>query len=201
VARALFTRDDFVESAAALIAEGGPGAATTNAVIQGCRATVGSFYHRFASRDELLGELWLGLAEGYQRDFLTLLREGDISAAALFTPRWVRLHPREARILLQHKREDFMEDKWPPAFKRRARRLAAELREGLRECAERQFGCCSEEALYQVCFALIDVPLAAVRRSLSAGTPVPLQADLLVLKCCRALIPKRANRKGNLKNE
>ncbi len=186
-----FTPGDFLESAAALVAEGGPGAATTFAILRGVRATVGSFYHRFASRDALLAELWLGLVEPYQREFLARLEAGDVLEAALFTPRWVRLHPRAARILLLHRREDFVEKAWPASFVTRARRLGAELTNGLRELTANAFGAVSEDAVRRVQFALIDVPMSAVRRHLAAGEPVPAVVDDLVRECCIALMPRR----------
>jgi AcrR family transcriptional regulator len=188
-ALAAFSRDDFLKSAMELIAGGGPRAATTTAIVHRCRATVGSFYYRFASRDDLLAELWLTLAEGYQHAFFALLRAGDVAGAALFTPRWVRKHPREARVLLLHHRDDFVDKKWPPAFVKRAHKLAAELDGGLNECATRLLGSPADAALQRLRFALIEVPLAAVRRELAAGRPIPRLVDQLVLECCQAVLP------------
>lgn len=186
---ATFTTDDFLESAAVLIAEGGPAAATTAAILHRVGASAGSFYYRFASRDRLLGELWLGLVERYKREFFSLLQAGDVISAALFTPRWARQHPTEARILLLHRREDFVYEKWPAEFVKRAGRIAAEQKEGLRGFTATIYGTCSKDALRRVQFALIDVPLTAVRRHLVSNEPVPLVVDDLVRECCTALIP------------
>lgn len=191
---ALFTREDFLRCAERLIAEQGPEAATTAAILKGVGAPAGSFYHRFASRDLLLGELWLGLAEGYQKEFLACLRGQGVLAAALFTPRWVRQHPVEAQVLLIYRREDFASRHWPADFVRRAEELACELRSGLREFSQGLGGLSPEEDFQRVRFALIEVPLAAVRRHLKENIPVPASIDDWVAACCSALI-SAANRR------
>lgn len=186
---AAFAKSDFLTAAAALIAKGGPDMATTSAIVHQTGAPVGSFYHRFASRDVLLAELWLGLVEPYQGEFLRLLSEGDAVEAALFTPRWVRRHPQEARVLLLHRREDFMDKGWPEELAQRAAGLGPELQAGLRCFTRNKLNTASEEAVSRVQFALIDVPLAAVRRHLASGKPVPLAVDDYVRECCGALLP------------
>jgi AcrR family transcriptional regulator len=184
----LFPKRMFLDAAASLVVSGGPAAATTLAILRSTGAPAGSLYHRFASRDALLAELWLSLAEGYQRQFLGLLEAGDALEAALYTPRWVRRHGREARILLLHRREDFVEKQWPDDFIQRAAHLGDELKQGLRAFTRRCFGDCSAARLRRVQFALIDVPLASVRRHLAAGEPIPAVADDLVRECCQALL-------------
>jgi len=57
--RAFFDNAGFLGAARALACERGPSAVTVDSVAQRLRAPKGSFYHRFPSRDALLGELWL----------------------------------------------------------------------------------------------------------------------------------------------
>src|ERR1700746_4217117 len=90
--RALFDNAGFLAAARALACEWGPGACTVDSVTQRLRAPKGSFYHRFASRDALLGELWLETALAYQEGFVAAIESGDGLAAALHTPPWARLH-------------------------------------------------------------------------------------------------------------
>ena len=188
---AVHSRETFFDQALALVARDGPAAATTAAILKATGATVGSFYHRFPSRDALMAELWMTLVEDYQRQFRQLLDAGDAVEAALFTPRWVRAHPREARILLLHRREAFIDKKWPPEFNRRARRLGVELETAIRDFSRRTLGTTSAEALGRVRFALIEVPLASVKRALAAGEPIAPLADELVRECCQALLARR----------
>lgn len=186
---AQFSRDDFLRCAVRLIAERGPEAATTAAILNGVGAPAGSFYHRFTSRDLFLGELWLGLAERYQTEFLACLRTQGALAAALFTPRWVRDHPVEARVLLLYRKEDFASRNWSADFTRRAADLAEHLTGGLRDFAAGLGGPSPDETFQRVRFALVDVPLAAVRRHLKDNTPLAASVDNLVGTCCSALIP------------
>src|SRR5882672_7624229 len=100
--RAVFDNAGFLGAARALACERGPGAVTVDSVTQRLRAPKGSFYHRFASRDALLGELWLETVLAYQEGFVAAIESGDGLAAALHTPAWARLHLDDARLLLLH---------------------------------------------------------------------------------------------------
>ena len=73
-------------AARALSAERGPAAATVDAIIERLKAPKGSFYHRFASRDALLGELWLATALAFQEGFVAAIEAGDGLGAALHVP-------------------------------------------------------------------------------------------------------------------
>jgi AcrR family transcriptional regulator len=56
---AKFADADYLAAAQAIVVEHGPAAATMASISERLRAPTGSFYHRFASRDVLLGKLWL----------------------------------------------------------------------------------------------------------------------------------------------
>src|SRR5262245_33837435 len=106
--RSLFADEDFFAAARALASERGPAAVTVDAVIERLKAPKGSFYYRFASRDVLLGGLWLAAARAYQEGFVAAIEAGDGLAAALHTPAWVRLNLDDARLLLLYSRHDFV---------------------------------------------------------------------------------------------
>ena len=89
---------------------------TVDSVTQRLGAPKGSFYHRFASRDALLGELWLKTVLAYQEGFVAAIEAGDGLAAALHTPAWARLHLDDARLLLLYSRHDFVQGDWPAAL-------------------------------------------------------------------------------------
>ena len=80
--RALFDHADFLAAARALCAERGPAAVTVDAIIERLKAPKGSFYHRFASRDALLGELWLATVLAFQEGFVAAIEAGDGLGAA-----------------------------------------------------------------------------------------------------------------------
>ena len=85
---------------------------TIAAVADAAGTPVGSIYHRYASRDDILAALWLELVEEFQARFLAHARARRLRwrrgwPRSRFVCRWVRRHPREARLMLLHRREDF----------------------------------------------------------------------------------------------
>ena len=64
-----FEHADFLDAARELAREGGPAQVTVASVTDLLKAPKGSFYYRFASRNLLLGELWLATALAFQEGF------------------------------------------------------------------------------------------------------------------------------------
>jgi AcrR family transcriptional regulator len=95
--RPLFDEAGFLEAARILASEHGPGGVTVDSVTQRMTAPKGSFYHRFSSRDVLLGQLWLKLVLAYQQGFVAAIEAGAGLEAALHMPRWARAHFDDAR--------------------------------------------------------------------------------------------------------
>ena len=111
--RARFDQAGFLAAARELIAERGPAAVSIDAVAERLKAPKGSFYYRFASRDALLGELWLKTVLAYQEGFVAAIEAGDGLGAALHTPAWARRHLDDARLLMLYSRHDFVQGDWP----------------------------------------------------------------------------------------
>ncbi|HPL63155.1 MAG: TetR/AcrR family transcriptional regulator [Syntrophales bacterium] len=187
--KAYFSRDTFLSATMKILTEHGPGGITVAAVAEKAGAPIGSVYHRFSSRDLMLGELWLSLAEEFQRGFYSALKDGGLKAA-LFTPGWARANPHKAKILLLYRREELMSKNWPREFHLRARRLAQELRREILAFMEDAAAGCSAEDYERTVFALIDAPLAIVRRHLETGRKPPPFMDKLVETTYRAVLEK-----------
>ena len=177
--KAYFKRDEFMDAALKMVAQGGPGALTVSALASGMKAPIGSVYHRFPSRDVLLAELWIRAVESFQRGFLEALECNGL-LASLYTVEWVRKHPNEGRLLLLYRREDLLSGDWPEHLRDHVAHLSRELDSGIRSFAEKRFGSLSDETLRRATFALVDVPLAAVRPHLEEGQPPPGITDELV---------------------
>jgi len=177
--RATFTDADFLAAACALAAKRGPAAVTVESVTARLKAPTGSFYYRFASRDVLLGELWLATARAFQEGFIAAIATGDGLAAALHTPIWVRAHLNEARVFLLHHRDDFVQGAWP-----------AVLRRGVAEQARRVDDCIARFARDR--FGLADVPIAAVRPHLRRGEKPSPDVDTLIRETYEALVSQAA---------
>ncbi|MGI9169584.1 MAG: TetR/AcrR family transcriptional regulator [Caulobacteraceae bacterium] len=190
--RAKFYEVGILDAAATIIAERGPHAATMTAVGTAIGASNGSIYHRFGSRDELLGRVWLRTAVAFQGRFASALAGGDARqaalAAALTTPQWVRGEPGGARILLAHRREDFLSGGWPPELRAEAERLGQRLEASLMEITRRLTGGDEPQSLIATTLALVDIPYAAVRRFVIRRDTPPQEIDDLIIAACAAVL-------------
>lgn len=194
-----FSEAQILDATAAIVAAGGPGAATIGAIGNMLKAPSGSIYHRFASRDVLLGRLWLSKAAFFQNRFTAALADPDRAkaglAAALSMPRAVRDDFAGARIMLLHRRDDFLDGDWPPDMAAEAIRLKHQVVHAMNDITRRLFGRVSREALQLANFAMIEVPLAAVRRYVAINEMPPRSVEDLIARTYAALIAP-ARRRG-----
>jgi AcrR family transcriptional regulator len=186
--RALFDNADFLTAARALACDQGPAAVTIDSVTQRLKAPKGSFYYRFASRDALLGELWLATVLAYQEGFVAAIDAGDGLAAALHTPAWARLHLDDARLLLLYSRHDFVQGDWPASLKHGVRDQAQRFEECLKRFARLAFGRVGPAQLRRATFVLAEVPLAAVKQHLEHREPPPPLVDELIATTYHAVV-------------
>ncbi len=190
-----FSESQILGAAAQLIAANGPAAATITAIGGAIGAPNGSIYHRFRSRDALLGRLWLQKAASFQNVFADALRHPDAHQAArdaaLSLPRSVRADLEGARVLLLHRREDFLSAGWPPEMSAEAARLGKQVSDTLARITRRLFGSDTKAHRLTATFAVLDVPFAAVRRHVAANEPPPAQVDALIVTAVDAILAGR----------
>jgi AcrR family transcriptional regulator len=186
--RALFDNAGFLAAARVLASERGPSAVTIDSVTQHLKAPKGSFYYRFASRDALLGELWLATILAYQEGFVAAIEAGDGLGAALHTPAWVRLHLDDARLLLLYNRHDFVQGDWPATLKRGVLDQAERFEACLKSFARNAFGRAGPAQRRRAAFVLAEVPVAAVRPHLRRREPPPRLVDELITKTYHAIV-------------
>jgi AcrR family transcriptional regulator len=187
--RARFDNADFIAAARALVYELGPAAVTVDSVAQRLEAPKGSFYYRFASRDLLLGELWLTTILAYQEGFVAAIEAGDGVAAALHTPAWARLHLDDARLLLLYSRHDFVQGEWPEPLRQGVRGQAQRFQTCLKNFARQAFGRADAAQIRRATFVLAEVPIAAVKPHLQAREAPPPIVDELIAKTYHAIVP------------
>jgi AcrR family transcriptional regulator len=193
--RPAFEHADFLDAALALAAEGGPPAVTVGAITERLKAPTGSFYHRFASRDALLGELWLNTVLDFQRGIAAALAAGDGLGAALHTPAWVRTHLAEARLLLLHHRDDFVQGDWAKPLQDGVAAHTRRSRAAVAKFARETFGRAGSDEVRRVQFVLSEVPVAAVRQHLYRREAPPPIVDELIAATYRAIIGVRRRRR------
>src|ERR1051326_3369626 len=179
--RAIVSEAQILDATATIVAAGGPGAATIGAIGAMLKAPSGSIYHRFASRDVLLGRLWLNKAAFFQDRFAAALTHPDpVKAgldAALSLPRSVRADFAGARIMLLYRRDDFLAGDWPVDMAAEAVRLRRQVEDAMTDIATRLFGCATAETLRLANFAILDVPFAAVRRHVASNEMPPDRSE------------------------
>jgi AcrR family transcriptional regulator len=188
MAHPAFDNSDFLAAALALAAEHGPSSVTVAAISARLKAPTGSFYHRFASRDALLAQLWFDTVTGFQKGIEAALDAGDGLRAALHTPAWVREHLDEGRLLLLYHRDDFVHGDWPQALRDG---LAEQARRGearLRKFARDSFGRAGPNEIRRAQFVLSEVPVAAVRQHLMRREPPPKLVDELIRTTWHAIV-------------
>ena len=194
MAHPAFDNSDFLAAALALAAEHGPSAVTVAAISTRLKAPTGSFYHRFASRDALLAQLWFDTVVKFQKGIEAALDAGDGLRAALHTPFWVREHLDEGRLLLLYHRDDFVHGDWPQALRDG---LAEQGRRGearLRKFARDTFGRAGPSEIRRAQFVLSEVPVAAVRQHLLRREPPPKIVDELIRTTWHAIVDRPRSR-------
>lgn len=178
-----FERDEILKAAGAEVVTAG--ALRLERLAEHTGLSMGSLYHRFASREALLGEAWLHALQSFHERFLAALATKTADAAdeaALATPRFCRDQFELARILACCRREDFIGPKTPPAIARRIEEANAELGRELARFAHRL-----NRPLLACRLALAAYPLAAVRLYLPDKRP-PTSLDTEILKAARAAL-------------
>ena len=186
--RPKFSQIDFLAAALAIASERGPAAVTVAAVAARLRAPTGSFYHRFSSRNVLLGALWLQTVLNFQQGVSAALDAGDGLAAALHTPAWVREHMDEARLLLLYDREDFVQGDWPEELRGRVAEMTSRMEKGAVRRARVIFGHDGPEERRLAQFLVAEVPVAAVRQHLLRREPPPPIVDWLITTTYNAVV-------------
>src|SRR5436305_7451459 len=186
--RPKYSDGDFLDAALAIAAEAGPSAVTVGAITDRLGAPVGSFYHRFASRDVLLGELWLRTVLDFQHGITAALDAEDGLGAALHTPAWVRLHLAEARLLLLYHRDDFVQGGWPALLRDEVAAQTEWMEAGFSRFARLVFGRAEPDEVRRAQFLLAEMPVGAVRQHLLRREPPPPIVDELIRITYRAVI-------------
>lgn len=194
----MFERQDMAGAALRLVADRGPQAMTVAALAREVGAPTGSIYHRYRSREQLLAELWMDVVEGFQATFTASLAqandiEGAIEVARVMVT-WTRSHPLEARLLLLHRRQDFVGGEWPADLAARAAALEPQLGAALRACARRTCGGTDADSMARLRYALLDAPFGAIRPYLQARKVLPAVVDDLVATTARAVLGSIAGR-------
>ena len=186
--RAKFSERDFLAAALAIAATKGPAAVTVASITAQLKAPTGSFYHRFASRNVLLGALWLRTVIDFQQGVSAALDADDGLRAALHTPTWARANLDRACLLLLYDRDDFVQGEWPEELRERVAEMTQRMQTGSLRAARVIFGRDGPEEVRLARFLIAEVPVAAVRQHLARREPPPALVDRLIRTTYRAVV-------------
>ncbi len=186
--RAKFSQSDFLAAALAIAIDRGPSAVTVASISERLGAPTGSFYHRFASRNVLLGALWLRTVLNFSQGVSAALDAGDGLGAVLHTPAWSRENMDEARLLLLYHRNDFIQGQWPEELRHQVAAQTRGMAGGAARFASLVFGHDGADEVRRAQFLLSEIPVAAVRQHLLRGEPPPPMVDHLLSITYRALV-------------
>jgi AcrR family transcriptional regulator len=181
---ARFDRDELLLAAAAEAAMGRP--VTIQSLAAASGASVGSIYHRFESREEILGQSWLLAVRSFQSEFVPAVdaaataREG--LKAALTVPRWSRNNPALAGLLALRRQEDFLDERTPINLRREAAGINKFAMKVVATFANR-----ARRTQLQCQMALIGMPYGAVRMFLPKQPP-PAEIDEMIAAAYRAVM-------------
>lgn len=182
VRTARFSEGDFIDAAMALVAEGGPAAATMQAIARRVGAPTGSIYHRFESRSAVLGAAWNAAYASFIGALAPLLRAGRPREAALAILPWSRANQRRARFLLLNDPVSLFEDTPPPVpLRAELERLEEQFDSAFRSCVTAcGDGVGHDEALARAKFLIFDAPIAILRPHLASGAPLPPYVERMI---------------------
>jgi AcrR family transcriptional regulator len=187
---ARFSADAFVDATLALVAEGGPSAASMAAIARQVGAPTGSIYHRFESRSAILATAWLDCHERFAQRLAPPLRAGQGLDAALSIVAWARADRRRARFLLLNEIEALLEDPVPEPLQARVREQQAGLDAAFDAYLALQpvkAGGDGREALARAKFLIVDGPIALLRPHLLADASPPSFLDEMITDMHRGL--------------
>lgn len=171
----------------------GPRGVTTAAVSARSGAPTGSLYHRFGSRDALVGELWVRTVRHFQDYLLAAAARAPHGperpmAVASAVVDYALDHPEDARLLTLASRRELHAVTDLPAslvaaldeLNRPAAALAAEL-------SKDRYGDTSPDHLERVTLAVYGLPAAALRQRWEHGRDLAGLRELVVASCAAVL--------------
>ncbi len=165
------------------------GVVTLQAIVAETGVSVGSLYHRYGSREELLALSWLDAVKAFQAHFLRELesehRDSGVRAA-LATPQFCRSERKRAIVLSCCRQSEFVTDATPENLRKEINSINKRTFSAVQNFAER-----TGHSLEACQLGLVAFPLGAVRIYLP-NHKVPKSVDEYVAAAFQAAVgPKQ----------
>src|SRR6516225_6333644 len=157
----LHSRGAILDAARDLILQEGARATTVGAVSKASGAPKGSIYHRFASLDDLLVEMWIRAVWRSQTAFIEALQVRDPMTAAiggaLAIYDFAERQRDDARLLAALRREDLIERVDSPHLRRQLEDLNRPLADAIAQLTRRLFARASPGNIEKTIFSVVDL--------------------------------------------
>jgi AcrR family transcriptional regulator len=184
--------DRILDAARTIVLRDGSRAASVAAIARESRAPVGTLYHRFGSRDGVLGAAWLRALRRFQARALAAAADPDpleaAVAMAVSQVSFAQEQPEDARLLLTLRRDDLLDADPGDSFRARLEATNAPLEKALKRLANELRGRTDPRALDAVTRAVVDLPNAVVRRHTRDGGTLPPWLDHDIAAAARKLL-------------
>lgn len=184
-----FTTDDVLDAALRAVVENGRDA-TISMIADSMGGPVGSIYHRFGSREEILVRLWLRCIRRFQAGFIRAAEEQDdtfeaLLACAVSIPRFCAEHPDEAVGLSLYRQELLLATLPSGALRDEVAELNIGVIDLMTRLARRQYPD-AQDAVERVDLAIRVIPYGIVRGLL--GRPIPALIEPAVIAAAKAVL-------------
>jgi AcrR family transcriptional regulator len=161
-----------------LVLREGARGVTIDRIVATSGAPKGSLYYRFSTVDDLLATMWLRAVRRSQDRFLQQLNASAdpveaAVAAGLALQDFAHEEPADARLLAAVRREDLVGEVSDPALVVALQEVNERLRKALTALARRLYGRATRNTVERTTFAVVDLPMGAIRRHLVGGVAVP----------------------------
>ena len=187
--------DAILDAARSLAIGSGVGAATMAEVARTSGAPIGSIYHRFKSRDDLLARLWIRAVRRSQASFLDALDQADpveaAVAGALAILDFCERERADAHLLVSFRREDLLRAAPSAEIAAELEELNRPVEEAIALLARRLHGRLTRAAVERTVLVVFDLPYGAARRHLLAGSSLPPALRREVEAAARAVLATR----------
>lgn len=173
----LYSDDHILDAVRGLVLDTGATAATVAAIARSSGAPIGSLYHRFGSRDDLVARMWIRAVRRSQRIWLAALDAAHALdaavAAGLSIYDFSVVNRADAQLLVSFRRADLIRRHVSSELEAELAALNAPVTEGVDRLARSLFGSASHARVERVRLATFDIPYGAIRRHMIARTRLP----------------------------
>jgi AcrR family transcriptional regulator len=181
-----------LDHARSLVLENGLRAATIEAIAAVSGAPIGSLYHYFNSRDELLARLWVRAVRRSQAAFRSAadLEDPERAAvgAALSIYDFCVRERDDARLLMSMRREDLVKSELPAEILDELEGLNRPVHQTLKQLSLRLYQRATSDDLDRILLATFDLPYGVARPYVVRGQTPPAHRRSLLEPAVLAIL-------------